>query len=107
MPQMKVEASKGNESLGTPPAHGHPQVPLLSQPLRCLLSAAGELGSLEQKKDKTQGPTVRRSTLRADRDRGTSHLMPRARKAQRVGGGIGLPGKTQDISSLWIQVNKE
>lgn len=42
-------------SLGTPPAHGHPQMPLQLEHLSCLLSAAGKLGSLEQKKDKTQG----------------------------------------------------
>lgn len=52
--------------------------------LRCLLGAAGELGSLEQKKDKTQGAHGEEEHPKGRQGRGTSHPMPGAQKAQRV-----------------------
>lgn len=81
---------QGQRTLWGTSARRHPQVPLLPQALRGLLSATGEL---EQKKDRTQGLAVGRSTLRAHRDPGTGHLMPeRHRTAGPFSPWAGVPG---------------
>lgn len=72
----KVEASKGNEQSGDIFC---PWTPTGASPITAPeVPAQFSLGALSRKKVKLRGPTVRRSTLRADRDRGTSHLRPGA-----------------------------